>query len=105
MALCSPTGGSTVRVESLIVLALLIAAMAILSPYFLSVSNFLDILLATPVLGVLAIGATYIICSAFASIGARGSDDGRVVVRSGARGAITSITRSISSTSYSSSSQ
>ena len=48
----------------LIVLALLIAAMAILSPYFLSVSNFLNILLATSVIGVLAIGATYVICSA-----------------------------------------
>ena len=63
-ALLARTGRSTVRVESLIVLALLIAAMAILSPYFLSVSNFLNILLATSMIGVLAIGATYVICSA-----------------------------------------
>ena len=51
-------------VESLIVLAVLIGAMAILSPYFLSVSNFLNILLATSVIGVLAIGATFVIGSA-----------------------------------------
>jgi ribose transport system permease protein len=63
-ALLARIGLSTVRVESLIVLALLIAVMAILSPYFLSVSNFLNILLATSVIGVLAIGATYVICSA-----------------------------------------
>jgi len=55
---------STVRVESLAVLVLLVATMAVLSPYFLSVSNFLNILLATSVIGVLAIGATFVICSA-----------------------------------------
>ncbi len=55
---------STVRVESLVVLVLLAGTMAVLSPYFLSVSNFLNILLATSVIGVLAIGATFVICSA-----------------------------------------
>jgi ribose transport system permease protein len=52
------------RLESLVVLAILIAAMSVLSPYFLSVSNFLNILLATSVIGVLAIGATFVISSA-----------------------------------------
>jgi ribose transport system permease protein len=52
------------RLESLVVLAVLIAAMSILSPFFLSVSNFLNILLATSVIGVLAIGATFVISSA-----------------------------------------
>jgi ribose/xylose/arabinose/galactoside ABC-type transport system permease subunit len=55
---------SPVRLESLGVLALLVLAMALLSPYFLSISNFLNILLATAVIGVLAIGATFVICSA-----------------------------------------
>jgi ribose transport system permease protein len=54
----------TVRVESLAVLVVLIAAMSVLSPYFLSISNFLNILLATAVIGVLAVGATFVICSA-----------------------------------------
>lgn len=52
------------RLESLIVLAALCLALAILSPYFLSVSNFLNILLATATIGVLAIAATLILCSA-----------------------------------------
>jgi ribose transport system permease protein len=71
MAVAQPAAGflarasrSTVRVESLVVLVLLVAAMSILSPYFLSVSNFLNILLATAVIGVLAIGATFVISSA-----------------------------------------
>jgi ribose/xylose/arabinose/galactoside ABC-type transport system permease subunit len=55
---------SPVRLESLGVLALLVAVMALLSPYFFSVSNILNILLATAVIGVLAIGATFVICSA-----------------------------------------
>lgn len=55
---------SPVRLESLGVLALLVASMALLSPYFFSVSNILNILLATAVIGVLAIGATFVICSA-----------------------------------------
>jgi ribose transport system permease protein len=71
MAVAQPAAGfltrasrSTVRVESLVVLVLLVTAMSILSPYFLSVSNFLNILLATAVIGVLAIGATFVISSA-----------------------------------------
>ena len=57
-------GGGAVRLESLIVLAVLCAAMALLSNVFLSVSNILNILLATSVFGVLAIGQTFVICSA-----------------------------------------
>ncbi len=52
-----------VRLESLIVLLVLGLAMTLLSPYFLSVSNFLNILLATSTIGVLAIAATLILCS------------------------------------------
>ena len=52
------------RLESLGVLVLLSVTMAVLSPYFLSVSNFLNILLATATIGVLAIGATYVISAA-----------------------------------------
>jgi ribose/xylose/arabinose/galactoside ABC-type transport system permease subunit len=52
------------RLESLAVLAILVVALAILSPYFLSVSNFLNILLATSVIGVLAYGATFVIAAA-----------------------------------------
>jgi ribose transport system permease protein len=62
--LLARAGRLTVRVESLAVLALLIAVMSVLSPYFLSVSNFLNILLATAVIGVLAVGATFVICAA-----------------------------------------
>jgi ribose/xylose/arabinose/galactoside ABC-type transport system permease subunit len=53
-----------VRLESLAVLAILVIALALLSPYFLSVSNFLNILLATSVIGVLAFGATFVIAAA-----------------------------------------
>jgi ribose transport system permease protein len=53
-----------VRLESLIVLAILCIVMTVLSPFFLSVSNFLNILLATSTIGVLAIGATLILSSA-----------------------------------------
>ncbi len=52
------------RLESLAVLLLLAATMAVLSPYFLSISNFLNILLATVTIGMLAIGATFVIGSA-----------------------------------------
>jgi ribose/xylose/arabinose/galactoside ABC-type transport system permease subunit len=51
------------RLESLIVLAGLCLALALLSPYFLSISNFLNILLATSTIGVLAIAATLILSS------------------------------------------
>jgi ribose transport system permease protein len=53
-----------VRLESIAVLAALIVVLAILSPYFLSVSNFLNILLATSVIGVLAYGSTFVIAAA-----------------------------------------
>ena len=52
------------RLESLFVLIVLMVGMSLLSPFFLSVSNFLNILQATAVIGVLAIGATFVICSA-----------------------------------------
>ncbi|MCB1337436.1 MAG: ABC transporter permease [Maritimibacter sp.] len=52
-----------IRIESLIVLLVLAAAMAVLSPYFLSWSNFLNIFLATATIGVLAIAATYVLGS------------------------------------------
>jgi ribose/xylose/arabinose/galactoside ABC-type transport system permease subunit len=55
---------SSVRLESLLVLAILIVTLSILSPYFLSVSNFLNILLATSVIGVLGFGATFVIAAA-----------------------------------------
>jgi len=57
-------GATAFRVESLFVLAALCGIMAVLSPYFLSISNILNILLATSVIGVLAIGATFVISSA-----------------------------------------
>src|SRR6266542_6499292 len=52
-----------IRLESLVVLLALSAVMAVLSPYFLSLSNFLNILLATSTIGVLAIAATFVIGS------------------------------------------
>jgi len=52
------------RIESLFVLIILCTAMSLLSPYFLSVSNFFNILVATSVIGVLAVGATFVISSA-----------------------------------------
>jgi len=53
-----------IRLESLYVLGLLIVSMSFLSPYFLSISNFLNILMATSVIGILAIGSTFVISSA-----------------------------------------
>lgn len=53
-----------VRLELVAVLAGLIVILAVLSPYFLSVSNFLNILLATSVIGVLAYGSTFVIAAA-----------------------------------------
>lgn len=52
-----------IRLESFIVLIVLSAIMAVLSPFFLSLSNFLNILLATSTIGVLAIAATYVVGS------------------------------------------
>jgi ribose/xylose/arabinose/galactoside ABC-type transport system permease subunit len=54
----------TLRLESIAVLAVMVAALSILSPYFLSVSNFLNILLATATIGVLGFGATFVIAAA-----------------------------------------
>lgn len=56
--------GGAIRLESLFVLILLIVALSILSPYFLSVSNALNILLATSVIGVLGFAATFVIAAA-----------------------------------------
>jgi ribose transport system permease protein len=56
-------GTVRVRLESLIVLGLLGLAMTILSPFFLSLSNFLNILLATSTIGVLAIASTLVLSS------------------------------------------
>jgi len=52
-----------IRLESIVVLLGLITLMALLSPYFLSVSNFMNILLATSTIGVLAIAATFVLSS------------------------------------------
>ena len=52
-----------IRLESLIVLLVLVAIMTAMSPYFLSVGNFMNILLATSTIGVLAIAATYVLSS------------------------------------------
>lgn len=52
-----------IRLESLVVLIVLGATMAVLSPFFLSVSNFMNILLATSTIGVLAIAATFVLSS------------------------------------------
>ncbi|MFZ5710065.1 MAG: ABC transporter permease [Pseudomonadota bacterium] len=53
-----------VRVESLIVLMALVVAMSFISPVFLSFSNIFNILLATATVGILAIGATFVISAA-----------------------------------------
>jgi hypothetical protein len=53
--------GLSVRLESLVVLLLLVVALTVLSRFFFSISNFLNILLATSVIGVLAIGETFVI--------------------------------------------
>jgi ribose/xylose/arabinose/galactoside ABC-type transport system permease subunit len=52
-----------IRLESLIVLAVLVITMSVLSPFFLSVSNFLNIMLATATIGILAIGTTLVLTS------------------------------------------
>lgn len=52
------------RFESLAVLVLLCVATSLLSPYFLTGRNLLNVLLATSVTGILALGMTYIICMA-----------------------------------------
>lgn len=52
-----------VRLESIVVLVGLAVIMSILSPFFLSVSNFMNILLATSTIGILAIAATFVLSS------------------------------------------
>lgn len=56
--------GGAIRVESLIVLLLLALALSLLSPYFLTVANILNILLATSVIGVLGFASTFVIAAA-----------------------------------------
>ena len=59
------SGAAAFRAESVLVLAALIVVMSVAAwPYFLSVSNALNILLATSTIGVLAIGMTFVISSA-----------------------------------------
>jgi len=53
--------GTGIRRESLLVLLVLAAAMAILAPNFLSLGNLINVLLATAVIGVLAIGVTFVL--------------------------------------------
>jgi ribose/xylose/arabinose/galactoside ABC-type transport system permease subunit len=54
----------SLRLESLIVLAALVATMSFASPYFLSLANIFNVVLATSTIGILALGATYVIGSA-----------------------------------------
>jgi len=53
--------GTGIRRESLLVLLLLAAVMAIFAPNFLSLGNLINVLLATAVIGVLAIGVTFVL--------------------------------------------
>ncbi|MDQ0474131.1 ribose/xylose/arabinose/galactoside ABC-type transport system permease subunit [Labrys wisconsinensis] len=52
------------RIESLVVLAGLVVAMSLSSPVFLNVANIFNVVLATSTIGILALGATYVIGSA-----------------------------------------
>src|SRR5215813_2455097 len=52
------------RLESLAVLFLLGAVTSVLTPYFLSLGNILNIFLATSVIGILALGSTFVISMA-----------------------------------------
>lgn len=56
--------GSSVRIESIVVLVLLVVIMSVASPYFLSVANILNVVLATSTIGILALGAAFVIGSA-----------------------------------------
>lgn len=64
MSLTSALARTHVRIESLAVLIVLAIAMSLISPVFLSFSNFFNILLATATYGILAIGATFVISAA-----------------------------------------
>lgn len=54
----------SLRIESLVVLAILVVTMSFASPYFLSVANIFNVILATSTIGILALGATFVIGSA-----------------------------------------
>jgi ribose/xylose/arabinose/galactoside ABC-type transport system permease subunit len=56
--------GGAVRIESLLVLIVLVVALSLASPYFLSISNALNILLATSVIGILGFASTFVIAAA-----------------------------------------
>jgi ribose/xylose/arabinose/galactoside ABC-type transport system permease subunit len=56
--------GGAIRLESLIVLVVLIVGLSIASPYFLSLSNAFNILLATSVIGILGFASTFVIAAA-----------------------------------------
>lgn len=56
--------GGAIRLESLVVLLLLAAVLSLASPYFLTISNILNILLATSVIGVLGFASTFVIAAA-----------------------------------------
>lgn len=76
-----------IRLESFVVLLCLCMTMTVLSPYFLSISNFLNILLATSTIGVLAIAATFVIGS-----GGLDLSLGSVMGLSGVAGAYVAVT-------------
>jgi len=54
----------SLRLESLVVLAVLVVVMSVTSPYFLSFANIFNVVLATSTIGILALGATFVIGSA-----------------------------------------
>ena len=54
----------SLRLESLVVLAVLVVVMSVTSPYFLSFANIFNVILATSTIGILALGATFVIGSA-----------------------------------------
>lgn len=71
VAATAPKGGmalfrrrGSLRIESLVVLAILVTVMAVSSPYFLTIANIFNVVLATSTIGILALGATYVIGSA-----------------------------------------
>ncbi len=54
---------TTIRLEPIITLAVMTAALTYLSPFFLSVSNIFNVLVSTAVVAVLAVGMTFVIAS------------------------------------------
>lgn len=59
-----PRRKGALRIESLIVLVLLVGVMAFASPYFFTLPNLFNVVLATSTIGILALGATFVIGSA-----------------------------------------